>query len=1178
MKPNIISRSNLIIIFLLCSFQLTYAQKPVLRLPTGHSGRVKSICFSPDNKNVVTVSVTSAFIWDCRTGRLLHELVGHSNYINTVDYSPDGKRIVTSSHDNTAKIWESSSGKLLNTLSGHTDYVNSAKYSPDGKTIVTSSIDNSAKIWDCSTGKLLNTITDHTSSVNSAMFSPDGKLLVTASDDNTAKIWDYYSGNLLSTLFCDYDVTMANFSPNGMYLLTSSMSVLTLWSVGSFQKVYSLWMHYNYPIDRVHFSPDSRYILTSYYENMSVLNVINGKKRFSLDGNLATFSPNGKYIATISYQGYDSILSDSTTISIWECNSGLLINRTIFKDNGGVESIQYSPDGNYIITGHGDLDPKARIWESPSAKLIHTLEGKISPLRYSEYLLGGKFLATSSCNYRTKISEEECKVLKIWDCSSGELFHNFSAVNSFPSAIISQNEIYIMLVSNEKAEIYENSTGKLLHVLKDHKDNIWSSTFSHNSKLVATASRDSSAILWDIQTGKKIVEIKHDGIICSIIFSPDDKYILTSSFDNTAKVWSCISGKLIKSLEGHSENVRSAFYSPNGKLIATSSDDNTTKVWESKTGKCLFTLKGNGDGSKSDCFSPDGKHVITSVFDTAMIWESTTGKLINVLNGHSSWFMDISKFSPDSKYVITSPQDGTAMLWDVLSGKKLITIDLEGGLAYGINWKDSMIFSSNNSMLSFYNIFTGGGEYSFSSIDSNGYIWLLSNGYYMADKNSIAKLYYVIGLQTLGFDQLDIKYNRPDIVLNTLGNIYGKKDTNLIKSYYRAYSKRIKKLNIDTSSFENGFSIPESKFLNRNDIDYDQTQSTIKLHISGIDSIYFLDRFNVWINDVPVFGQKGVFLRNQRSYSFDTLISVELSVGENKIETSVTNVNGTESYRLPLVVQNTQQQSVNDKVYFIGIGLDDYLDNRYNLTWSVKDIRDFCAALKDHYGDMLVVDTFFNENATLSNIKALKKKLLNTTVNDKVIMSFSGHGILSAELDYYLSTFNVDFNNPQFTGLIYEDIEDLLDSIPARKKLLLIDACHSGEIDKEEILNISQISDSISFRNFNASKGAYLVSNSINKIGLGNSFSIMQELFVNVQKGTGTTVISAAGGDQYALESDNLQNGIFTFVILDYLCNHPFVTVNELKNHVIIEVEKLSGGLQKPTTRGGDIDVDWYVW
>lgn len=75
----------------------------------------------------------------------------------------------------------------------------------------------------------------------------------------------------------------------------------------------------------------------------------------------------------------------------------------------------------------------------------------------------------------------------------------------------------------------------------------------------------------------------------------------------------------------------------------------------------------------------------------------------------------------------------------------------------------------------------------------------------------------------------------------------------------------------------------------------------------------------------------------------------------------------------------------------------------------------------------------FNENVTVSNVKALKQKLQTTTENDKVIVAYSGHGMLSKEYDYYLSTYSVNFDKPEENGLPYDELENLLDSIPARK-------------------------------------------------------------------------------------------------------------------------------------------------
>ena len=52
------------------------------------------------------------------------------------------------------------------------------------------------------------------------------------------------------------------------------------------------------------------------------------------------------------------------------------------------------------------------------------------------------------------------------------------------------------------------------------------------------------------------------------------------------------------------------------------------------------------------------------------------------------------------------------------------------------------------------------------------------------------------------------------------------------------------------------------------------------------------------------------------------------------------NVNGTESYRSPLFVSYAPAVKKKEKVYFIGIGINEFANPSYNLTWSVKDIRD----------------------------------------------------------------------------------------------------------------------------------------------------------------------------------------------------------------------------------------------
>jgi hypothetical protein len=175
---------------------------------------------------------------------------------------------------------------------------------------------------------------------------------------------------------------------------------------------------------------------------------------------------------------------------------------------------------------------------------------------------------------------------------------------------------------------------------------------------------------------------------------------------------------------------------------------------------------------------------------------------------------------------------------------------------------------------------------------------------------------------------------------------------------------------------------------------------------------------------------------------------------------------------------------------------------------------------------------------------------------------------------------------PAGRGVRYDDLENLLDGIPARRKLLLMDACHSGEVDKSRI----QVSDEsiVLAKNQKGTVKTYTYTTEADEqyeLGIKTSFELMQELFANVTKGSGAVVISAAAGNSYALESDEWKNGVFTYALLSGLKTRSAdlnrngkVTVTELKTFVSGEVERLTNGEQKPTSRRENIEFDFPVW
>jgi hypothetical protein len=327
------------------------------------------------------------------------------------------------------------------------------------------------------------------------------------------------------------------------------------------------------------------------------------------------------------------------------------------------------------------------------------------------------------------------------------------------------------------------------------------------------------------------------------------------------------------------------------------------------------------------------------------------------------------------------------------------------------------------------------------------------------------------------------------------------------------------------------------------------------------------------VNDNPVYGKDGFRLS---PVTKDSVFHFDLSLGKgvNYIRVSSFNQRGAESLRQQVKVNYLPADSVHSKTYFIGIGINHFRDDKHDLQWSVKDIRDLAKALAEKSGGHFEADTLFNENVNRENVRALKERIRQAGINDRIIIAYSGHGLLSENFDYYLSTYAVNFERPEENGLPYEDLENLVDSISCRQKLILIDACHSGDLDKEEIV----VSGESNARPDASGKGLRPVENKEPVEGLKNSFELMQELFAKLGNNTGATVISASTGIQFALENEDLKNGVFTYSILELLRTKTSVTISDLKQYVSARVTSLTKGKQVPTIRNETRAVDWTVW
>ena len=246
----------------------------------------------------------------------------------------------------------------------------------------------------------------------------------------------------------------------------------------------------------------------------------------------------------------------------------------------------------------------------------------------------------------------------------------------------------------------------LRRTLSGHRDLVSGVSFSPDGRLVATASSDLSARVWDVRSGRLVRRIKlpfgpthvrfaaDGGLMVALdgggtmIFDPrtgrprgridpsahvshldgsSDGSLLVTAGPHEVVLHKYPGGSVVRRFGVDGFAIRPGLSSDN-RVVAAGADTGLY-VWDAKTGRTLARVP---EGEVQAAVSPDGKLVaFGGESHRIQLLSPATGRVTRTVARFPSAHVTSLQFSRDGRRLAAGTDDGAARIWDVRSGKLL---------------------------------------------------------------------------------------------------------------------------------------------------------------------------------------------------------------------------------------------------------------------------------------------------------------------------------------------------------------------------------------------------------------------------------------------------------------------------------------------------------------------------
>jgi WD40 repeat protein len=314
------------------------------------------------------------------------------------------------------------------------------------------------------------------------------------------------------------------------------------------------------------------------------------------------------------------------------------------------------------------------LWDPNTGKEVRILEGHKGSVNCIALSADGRWLASGSQDHG----------LRLWEVSTGKEWRRFRRHDApiERMALSPDGKTLASSCLGGTLRLWNTDTGKQLHSLPiDPGSRIGAMTFTPDSKHLAFVNHFAKGIqLVDVAGGNLIRTFNgHTDNIKSLVFSADGTTLISGSADHTIRSWDVASGKERRRYGDGNAEVNCLALAPDGKTLTYGTyPDGLVHIWDMAANKDLVApWKATEWCVVSIAYSPDSKKVAVCR-DAIAIHETATGKRLNPPPENDSRVLQV-EYSADGKLLAVRRQDETIELWGTANWRKVATIKATTG-------------------------------------------------------------------------------------------------------------------------------------------------------------------------------------------------------------------------------------------------------------------------------------------------------------------------------------------------------------------------------------------------------------------------------------------------------------------------------------------------------------------